>query len=759
MLDGHRVKYDRLKAIQGRAIANNHASLCLPVYRSLIAKNTELIAPEIDAFVSSHLSRTGRPGYNAIAAQYINDLGAKKAAALALSTTVNLFHRPVSFQSLAAKIGSEIANEWILQQEDPEVIANINKYRFKGVGTKRKVDYLRQTLKQVKGRALAEVPTSARLAIGTALLSFITRTSLVSMTKAHGRDVYTITATPEVLEYIESAITTVSNFSPVCFPTPIPNEPQIDYLIKPQRGRPKAESRIKNKCAEIYKAAKIINETAWRVNSEQYEFIRECSQAKHSILGLPYVFDREFPRFTKDMEPEKIKEIKRIRAKLYSERNINISKRARLLSSLSVLHNFVETPCYFEAEADFRGRLYLTSELVSYQGPDWLRSLWEFNKSEPINEKKHLNWLYIHTANCYGYSRISYADRISFIEKNLHQIIQTGNDPWNNLQFLEEASDPFRFLAACREIKNFHQHGWGYESRIPVQLDATSQGIQIWSTLANDKELMLAANVLSSGNDTPRDIYQELADTINGICMESNDERCSYFRKNPVDRKFAKSVLMILPYGGTRHAVMQIIDQYKWDPPLRARVWLSEEIWKQACDVLDPLLKVQQRASQAVSEHHRKCPDQTYYEWELPNGLIVRQRYMKDKRVRIRNAVGQQIHAYRVETDELDRRKSANAFPPNLVHSIDSSVLCRSLNTIYNKHNIKDFMTIHDCVGIHAANAQVVHEELSNAFMEIVTDPMIVHFVTSFICNSDMRGYNGAAEVRESITLSRYLFS
>ena len=64
MLDGHRVKYDRLKAIQGRAIANNHASLCLPVYRSLIAKNTELIAPEIDAFVSSHLSRTGRPGYN-----------------------------------------------------------------------------------------------------------------------------------------------------------------------------------------------------------------------------------------------------------------------------------------------------------------------------------------------------------------------------------------------------------------------------------------------------------------------------------------------------------------------------------------------------------------------------------------------------------------------------------------------------------------------------------------------------------------------
>ena len=579
------------------------------------------------------------------------------------------------------------------------------------------------------------------------------------MNKADGRDVYTVTATPEVLESIERAITDISTFSPICFPTLSPVEPQIDYLIKPQRGRPKAESRIKKKSAEIFQAAKIINETAWRVNREQYEFIKECSQAKHSILGLPYVFDREFPRFNKDMEPEKIKEIKRIRARLHAERNVNISKRARLLSSMSVLHNFIETPCYFEAEADFRGRLYLTSELVSYQGPDWLRSLWEFNKSEQINEKKHLNWLFIHAANCYGYSRISYADRISFIEKNLHQIMEAGNDPWNNIEFLEKASDPFRFLASCREIKNFYEHGWGYESRIPVQLDATSQGIQIWSTLANDKDLMIASNVLPTDNDTPRDIYQELADTINHICTSSNDQACAYFRKNPIDRKFAKSVLMILPYGGTRHAVMKIIDNYKWNPPLRARVWLAKEVWEQACDALNTLLKMQHRASQAVSEHHRECPNEDYYEWELPNGLIVRQRYVKDKRIRICNAVGQQIHAYRIETDKLDRRKSANAFPPNLVHSIDSSVLCRSLSSLYNNYNIKDFMTIHDCIGIHAANAQTVHLELSNAFKEILTDPLIVHFVRFFSCMGPKLWYSGASEVKKAVRLSKYLFS
>ena len=143
----------------------------------------------------------------------------------------------------------------------------------------------------------------------------------------------------------------------------------------------------------------------------------------------------------------------------------------------------------------------------------------------------------------------------------------------------------------------------------------------------------------------------------------------------------------------------------------------------------------------------------------MPNGLMIRQRYMKDRRIRISNAVGQQIHAYRVETDKLDRRKSANAFPPNLVHSIDSSILCRSLINIYNKYNITNFMTIHDCVGIHAANAETVHKELKLAFKEILTDPNVLKLILNSTCNGPELCYGGALEVEEALTLSDYLFS
>ena len=57
------------------------------------------------------------------------------------------------------------------------------------------------------------------------------------------------------------------------------------------------------------------------------------------------------------------------------------------------------------------------------------------------------------------------------------------------------------------------------------------------------------------------------------------------------------------------------------------------------------------------------------------------------KRIRIKNSVGSTIHQYRVETDRRDVAKNAAAFPPNLIHSIDSCILCLSLKNLNKKYN------------------------------------------------------------------------
>ena len=758
MLDGRRTKYERLKAIQGRAIAHNRASLCLPVYRSLVSKNTELLAPIIDEFISRHKKRRGRPGNNAIAAAYLEDLGSRMCAALALSETVNHFHRPMSFQSLAMKIGLEVANEWVLSKEDPDLIERINKFRFGNVGTQRKYDYLRKTLRDIHGKSLKTIPAEARAAIGTVLLGFIIRTPLVECSKQGKKNLTTIVASKDVLDYLDSHINIWADSYPVCYPTNYRVDVQKDYLIKPQKGRHKVESFIESEESDIVVAANLLNNTGWRVNRTQFEAIKYFAKWRRPVLGLPYLFDKEFPRFTSDMTDARKKEIKRARAILYSEKNKNTAKRARLLSSLTVLGNFIDETVYFNTEADFRGRLYLNSELVSYQGPDWLRSLWEFSEGVPIETHEQRNWLYIHAANCFGYSRMPYIDRILFVQKNMDQICKAGWHPEEHLEFLESASDPCRFMAACREIATFKVHGYGYKSKLPVQLDATSQGIQIWSALTYDKDLMEASNVVSSYKD-PQDIYEDFAATMNDIIRTTNDKEAAYFRTHWIDRKLAKSVLMIIPYGGTFHGVMDIVNAKDWGPSQRARVWLSKALWDQACDVLHELMKAQHSVAQGVREAFRKDPDKVYYEWSLPNGLTVRQRYMIDKRIRIKNSVGSTIHQYRIETDKRDVAKNAAAFPPNLIHSIDSCILCLSLKNISDKYNIKHFMTIHDCVGVHAGHVPLVHKELSKAFKDTLTHPKVGEIFESLSCNGSPNPYNGASSLMKTERFSSYLFS
>jgi len=139
--------------------------------------------------------------------------------------------------------------------------------------------------------------------------------------------------------------------------------------------------------------------------------------------------------------------------------------------------------------------------------------------------------------------------------------------------------------------------------------------------------------------------------------------------------------------------------------------------------------------------------------------MLVKQRYMKDKRIRIKNSIGQMVHSYREETDELDIAKNATAFPPNLIHSIDASILSTFIFNCYNKYNIKDYLVIHDCVGVHASNAPVVHRTLGESFLGVLTGTQIENLFTEPMDSASWGRYDGCSMRGEVINTSQYLFS
>ena len=758
MLDGKELRLQRLKAVEGRAIQHQNVSLCLSVYRDLVAHTTEQLVPHLEKFADTSAKAMGRPSKNSVIKPYIREIGIRKTLAIAVSTVVNNFHRPQTFQAMSVLVGNALAFEWQIMQEDQDTVQRICDYMHTGSGTQRKKVYLRQTIKLIQQSALSKLSTQFRASLGGELLALIGRTSLIEITKNTKHGIYNVVATPSLLEMLEERLDDEAERTAVLLPSEVPDLVSNDLLVKPQRGFRNDGSHIPRNDSNLTVAAKILNNTKWSVNPVQYNFVKECAKSRAGLLGLPPSVDPEFPTYREDMTEEERLETRRAIARMHTERNISRTQRTRLLSTLHLVSNYVDKPCYFGVSLDFRGRIYTASEHLSYQGPDWLRSLWQFHDKLPIETATQRDWLYIHTANCYGLSRLSFDARLDHIDSHMDKICATAMDPWGNLEYLRTAKDPFKFFAACIEVEKFSRVKYGMLSGLPIQMDASSQGIQIWSTICGDKELMEASNVVPSKDGQPRDIYTEIANDINSEARVTDHNSAVYFRLNPVERSVVKRGVMIIPYGGSYPAIQKVVDSHLTEAPVGSRAWLTGRIWAYSGDRLDTLIKASHRLSSAAREA-LKDGSLEHLEWDAPSGMRVKQKYMKDKRIRIKNSIGQMIHSYREETDELDIGKNAAAFPPNLIHSLDASILSSFIVNSNKNNNIKDYLVIHDCVGVHAANAHAAHTTLGLSFTDVLTSNFIKSLFSEPLDRAWEGVYNASLLTGEVRNTSPYLFS
>ncbi len=61
-------------------------------------------------------------------------------------------------------------------------------------------------------------------------------------------------------------------------------------------------------------------------------------------------------------------------------------------------------------------------------GDDAARSLFMFDEGKPLG-KDGLRWLKIHLANVYGKDKLSLANRVKFVDDNMHHIRSTVANP------------------------------------------------------------------------------------------------------------------------------------------------------------------------------------------------------------------------------------------------------------------------------------------------------------------------------------------
>ena len=355
----------------------------------------------------------------------------------------------------------------------------------------------------------------------------------------------------------------------------------VDFL----KTRAKALELENYDLQDAFDAVNLIQRTGWRVNLRVWQVMQQAWETGSEIGGIPprYYEDGEkpleiLPSRLVDMTPEQRKEDAEFRS--WSARRAAVHQyNAELRTTvkdfgnlMGVATRFSQYPAFYHPhKLDWRQRAYPVSMFLSPQGDQFNRSLIEFSEGKRMGDSENAPaWLAIHGANCYGVDKVSFEERIAWIEEHEDDILESAMFPLD-VDFWETADKPWPFLAFCFEWLGYRIAGDDFETHLPVALDGANSGLQHLSAMLRDPEGARVTCV--APGDKPEDVYQMVADAVEEtlevecLCYEQAGQprpEWAYVWKDKVTRKIVKQPTMTYTYSSTESGMRnQIVSALK----------------------------------------------------------------------------------------------------------------------------------------------------------------------------------------------------
>jgi DNA-directed RNA polymerase len=509
----------------------------------------------------------------------------------------------------------------------------------------------------------------------------------------------------------------------------------------------------KGKYPKVYNVINKLQKTPWRVNLEMLEVIQTIynnnmidpkspSLAPTLYGGLPTQVPYSWKDFiNKDMY-DKWHDFNREREAITIRADGEQSRRLELVYTLSVADTMKHYgKLYYPYVLDYRGRVYSSVAFLTPQGQGYTKSLLEFGNGRHLTDIG-VFWLKIHISNTYGNDKLSYEDRIEWVDNNLSTIIKVANDPMGNLKDWVWVDSPYEYLAAC---KAWRDHTEGKEIYLPIQLDATNSGVQMYSGLLRDPKGGQEVNVINKvvdGNIMRADIYQVVADKVNNYLKEGNYSKWVEYTDREgvtksaytvdvaksmigkITRSIVKRNVMTVPYSVTRQGMSNqlwdVMDEamLKGKPFWEGDKWIANKILTQLSheaiyDTIEGAKKGQEYLVE-LSKSLNKPAQWTGVLYDFP----LRQTSLTLKEVRVNTIYGRLL--LNVEEPKLNKRRQSNSIAPNFIHNIDSTVL------LYCVENIQeDIGVIHDCFLVHANDGDDIQGWYKDGYVIVMRlDPL-----------------------------------
>jgi len=496
--------------------------------------------------------------------------------------------------------------------------------------------------------------------------------------------------------------------------------------------------------ASFDKVIPIINKlqkVAWRVNLPMLDFVEHCYYNNLQIGDIPesrvttWQDYMTMPEYTEETKQEWGIANKK-RQEIIIRIDAEFSKRLQLSLVLGTANRMKQySYIYYAYQLDYRGRVYPTATTFHMQQAKHVKSMLEFGEGEYLTPDG-IRWLKIHLANTFGLDKELYDTRVKWVDDNYDNIMKVATDPKAYLSMVVEADSPYEYVAACLAYKD---HLEGRTVHLPIQLDATCSGIQIYSGILRDKPGALSVNVIG---DTRNDIYQVVADEVISKLNKGEYPRLIEYKtsdgkeaivttdsyipnlKTNVTRSLVKQPTMTTPYSVTKYGMSQQIRLFLVDMLEKGKAFWEGDVW-----VLSKLLTtlvynsihdvvVGAKLGQEYLVNLGNSLDEPAV-WYTPiYEFPVHQNTLLSKKKKVLTVYGEIV--LQREGSKHSKSKQRSAIAPNFIHSLDSTIL---LNTV--EYAMGSIGVVHDCFLVPPNSGYETQELFRQAFLRVMlADPL-----------------------------------
>ncbi|XP_020292471.1 DNA-directed RNA polymerase, mitochondrial isoform X2 [Pseudomyrmex gracilis] len=486
---------------------------------------------------------------------------------------------------------------------------------------------------------------------------------------------------------------------------------------------------------QLYPAFDCLNQLGsipWKINEPMLDILiqifRNGGSEKLNVpqppSALPSLAELTANNTVKDKN-----KLSKLALELRRKKNEMYSLWCDCLYKLSIANHFRGKVFWLPHNIDFRGRAYPLPPHLTHLTSDLGRSILMFAEEKPLGPDG-LDWLKLHTINITGMKkREPLHKRLEFANEILDLIVDSARNPLTGEMWWTKSDEPWQTLAACKEIDNALRSPdvEKYMSSFPIHQDGSCNGLQHYAALGRDQIGAESVNLYPS--DTPQDVYSVVAGIVDHYRQidAENGVQIARVLKGHISRKVIKQTVMTTVYGVTKFgAKLQIARQlsdlknfdqnYTWSGSL----YLVDKTFQALRSMFTSAKEIQDWFTDCARVISTRCNQ--YVQWVTPLGLPVLQPYSKRTKPTSQNPK---------TIKKPDTLKQKNAFPPNFIHSLDSSHMM--LTSLHCEQAGITFMSVHDCFWTHPCTVDIMNKICRQQFIALHREP-ILEDLSKFLC-------------------------